>query len=193
MSQHTPRTVVITGGTSWIGRGIALHLARAHSQLVLNYATNDEKAQETLHLCQQETAQVILVKADVSKKPEVERLMRTCIERFHTLDVLINNAARVRDKPVLEMTEEDWDEVVDTNNPRDAQRGREVRGSGTQWGISRFTLMNWSSLKPDLTHPGEREKLIGASGSLEAGRYHAGEAKLVQCGFVLPGTALLLE
>jgi NAD(P)-dependent dehydrogenase (short-subunit alcohol dehydrogenase family) len=110
-----PRTVVITGSTSGIGRGIALHLARAHYQIVLNYSTDDEKAQETLRLCQQETAQVILVKADVSKKPEVERLMRACIEQFHTLDVLINNAARVRDKPVLEMTEEDWDEVVDTN------------------------------------------------------------------------------
>lgn len=115
MSQHGSKTVIITGSTSGIGRGIALRLAREHFNIVLNYANDEEKAQTALKLCQQETEQVILVKADVSKKADVERLMRTALDTFHTLDVLLNNAAQVRDKPVLEMTEDEWDQVVDSN------------------------------------------------------------------------------
>lgn len=115
MPNDSPKTVVITGSTSGIGRGIALHLARERFNIVLNYAHDEEKAHATLKLCQQETEQVILVKADVSKKSEAERLMHAAVEAFHTLDAVINNAAQVRDKPVLEMSEEEWDQVVDTN------------------------------------------------------------------------------
>jgi 3-oxoacyl-[acyl-carrier protein] reductase len=104
------QTVVITGRTSGIGRGMALRLAReGNFNIILNYSTNEEKAQETFRLCEAETAQVELVKADV------ERLMRSAIEAFGTLDSLINNAAHARDKPILEMSEEEWEQVVDVN------------------------------------------------------------------------------
>ena len=109
------KTVVITGSTKGIGRGIALRLARDHHNIVLNYATDDEQAQETLHLCEQTTSQVLLVKADVSKKTEVERLMQQCVRRFGAIDVLINNAACVVDKSALEMSEEEWEQVINVN------------------------------------------------------------------------------
>lgn len=109
------KTVVITGSTRGIGSGIALRLARDHHNIVLNYAEDDRQAQETLHLCEQVTSQVLLIKADVSKKVEVERLMRQCVQRFGAIDVLINNAARVIDKPVLEMSEEEWEQVINVN------------------------------------------------------------------------------
>ncbi len=109
------KTIVITGSTKGIGRGIALRLARDQHNIVLNYTQDDLRAQETLRLCQQVTSQVLLVKADVSKKAEVEHLMRQCVQHFGALDVLINNAARIVDKPLLEMSEEDWDQVINTN------------------------------------------------------------------------------
>ncbi len=109
------KTIVITGSTKGIGRGIALRLARDQHNIVLNYTQDDLRAQETLRLCQQVTSQVLLVKADVSKKAEVEHLMRQCVQHFGALDVLINNAARIVDKPLLEMSEEDWEQVIDTN------------------------------------------------------------------------------
>lgn len=114
MNRTEPRTVVITGSTRGIGRAIALRLARERYNVVLNYASDDIQAQEALRLCQQENPNVLLVKADVSSRDAVERLMRESFQRFHSLDVLINNAARVADKPLHEMTEEDWDRVVDT-------------------------------------------------------------------------------
>src|SRR5579883_2846000 len=109
------KTVVVTGSTKGIGRGIALRLAREHHNIVLNYATDERQAQETLHLCEQITSQVMLIKADVSKKVEVEHLMQESVRRFSSLDVLINNAACVIDKPVLEMSEQEWEQVVNVN------------------------------------------------------------------------------
>jgi 3-oxoacyl-[acyl-carrier protein] reductase len=109
------KTVVITGSTKGIGRGIALRLARDHHNIVLNYAADDRQAQETLHLCEQATSQVLLVKADISKKAEVEHLMQQCVQHFGALDVLINNAACVIDKPALEMSEEEWEQVINVN------------------------------------------------------------------------------
>jgi NAD(P)-dependent dehydrogenase (short-subunit alcohol dehydrogenase family) len=115
MSQQASKTIVITGSTSGIGRGIALRLAREGFNIVLNYVANEEKAQETLHLCRALTTQVVLIKADVSNKADVIRLMHTAIETFGTLDGLINNAAQVHDKPILDMSEDEWDHVIDVN------------------------------------------------------------------------------
>ena len=109
------KTVVITGSTKGIGRAIALRLAKEQHHVVLNYASDDVQAQETLRLCQHINPNTLLVKADVSNKQAVETLMQETFQRFHSLDVLINNAARVIDKPLQEMTEEDWDGVVDTS------------------------------------------------------------------------------
>jgi len=68
-----------------------------------------------LKLCQQETAHVLLIKADVSNKKAVEMLMRECVVAFGSLDVLVNNAARVINMPLHEMSEDDWDQVINTN------------------------------------------------------------------------------
>ena len=115
MNQGKRKTVVITGSTKGIGKAIALNLARQGYNIVLNYAADDEQAQETLKLCQQENPQVLLVKANISHKRAVETLMQESVQAFHSLDILINNAARVIDKPLHALTEEDWDLVVDTN------------------------------------------------------------------------------
>ncbi len=115
MQQENGKTVVITGSTKGIGKAIALSLAKQQYNVVLNYASDDDAARETLRLCQQENERVALVQANVSNKQDVELLMRTAIEKFHSLDILINNAARVLDRPILEMTVEEWNQVVDTN------------------------------------------------------------------------------
>jgi len=109
------KTAVITGSTRGIGKAIALRLAQQNYNVALNYASDDEHAQQMLQFCRQMTPHVLLVKADVSHKASVEMLMRKTVQTFQSLDVLINNAACVVDKPLLELTEDDWDRVVDTN------------------------------------------------------------------------------
>jgi len=79
---------------------------------VLNYSTDDKRAASALAECREIGPDVALVKADVSNPHDVSNLMERTVEAFSRIDVLINNAARVIDKPALEMTEDEWDRVV---------------------------------------------------------------------------------
>ncbi len=92
-----------------------MRLISAGYAVVVNYSYDVEQAEETLTECREIGGRAVLEKADVSKSEDAERLITRSITEFGRLDVLINNAARVADKPVLEMSEHDWDSVVDVN------------------------------------------------------------------------------
>ncbi len=109
------RTVIITGGTKGIGRAIAIKLAKRETNLVLNYCTDDVSAREALLMCERINSHVITIKADVSNRYAVESMIAESTERFGTLDVLINNAGLNIDKELHDLTEKDWDRVIDTN------------------------------------------------------------------------------
>jgi NAD(P)-dependent dehydrogenase (short-subunit alcohol dehydrogenase family) len=109
------RTAVITGSTSGIGLGIAIRLLRAGYNVILNYSADDQRAAKALDQCMAIAPAVRLVKADVTDHAAVAAMMQRTVDYFHSLDVLVNNAARVIDRPVLEMSESDWDQVVNVN------------------------------------------------------------------------------
>jgi 3-oxoacyl-[acyl-carrier protein] reductase len=109
------RTAIITGGTRGIGRSIALKLGRLGYNLVLGYRTMDEIALETLALCRDDGIKAVLVKGDISNRSDAEALVDCAVARFRSVDVLVNNAGINIDKPMIDLAEEDWDAVVDTN------------------------------------------------------------------------------
>ncbi len=109
------RTAVVTGSTSGIGRAIALRLLRAHYNVVLNYAADSARASAALADCHKISQHVILMKADISEATAAAALIGRAVQQFGGIDVLVNNAARVIDKPALQMTEGDWDRVLDVN------------------------------------------------------------------------------
>src|SRR5215831_5107411 len=112
---HTRRTAIVTGSSSGIGKTIAARLLRSGYNVVLNYSADHERAERTLTECKQIDEHVLPVRADVSKAAEAASLVTQAVAAFGTLDVLVNNAARVADGPALDMTEEDWNRVVDVN------------------------------------------------------------------------------
>jgi len=114
MTNHAP-AAVITGSTSGIGKAIAKRLLHSGYGVVLNYARNRERAEEALAECQLISPAVRLVQADIANATDAARLIATATEQFGRLDLLINNAAMVADKPALDLTEQDWDTVLGVN------------------------------------------------------------------------------
>ncbi len=115
MDHNRKKVALITGGTRGIGRAIALKLAEQCYNLVLNYVNDDANAYKTLKECEKFNTCVLLLRADVSKKQDVDRMFHDCMDQFHCIDVLVNNAGLNIDKSLHNMGEEDWDVVVDTN------------------------------------------------------------------------------
>ncbi|TMC11823.1 MAG: glucose 1-dehydrogenase [Chloroflexi bacterium] len=109
------RTAVVTGSTSGIGLAIADRLLRTGYNVVLNYSSDDLRAAQAFDRCKAMTSTVQLIKADVSDRSAVYSMMRQAVDDFGSLDLLVNNAARVIDQPALEMTESEWDRVIDVN------------------------------------------------------------------------------
>lgn len=112
---ETQRAAVVTGSTSGIGKAIAARLLRSGYSVVLNYSGDDARAAEVLEQCRQIDPRVMLAKADVSNADAVSGLIGCALDAFGRVDVLVNNAARVIDRPALDMTEEEWDDVLNVN------------------------------------------------------------------------------
>src|SRR5579859_2478932 len=106
---------VVTGSTSGIGKAIALRLLGSGYAVTANYASNDERAAQALTEFKNVSPNVLLVKANVGKAEQAATLIESCIREFGRLDVLINNAAVVADNSIIDMTEAEWDRVLDVN------------------------------------------------------------------------------
>ena len=112
---NAQRAAVVTGSSSGIGKAIALRLLRSGYKVTLNYSSGGERATAALESCRQVSPDVILVKADIGDANSARHLIDRAVSEFGRLDVLVNNAARVADGPALEMTEAEWDSVVNVN------------------------------------------------------------------------------
>ena len=105
------KVALVTGASRGIGAAIALELASAGADLVLHYRTRLDDAREVESAIRALGRRTTLVQADVASSADIARLAR---EAGH-VDVLINNAGIARPQPLEEITEADWDDVVDTN------------------------------------------------------------------------------
>ena len=108
------KVAVITGGAQGIGREYCLGMAREGAKVVLcdmDSAGGEKVIQEILS----EGGKAVFVKADVSRKNEVDDLIKTAVKEFGTVDVLVNNAAILDAQPVLEITEDLWDRQMAVN------------------------------------------------------------------------------
>lgn len=106
---------LVTGSSSGIGRAVALGLAQAGADVVVNYSSSPAKADEVVDRIKTEGGNAIAVKADVSDEAQVQELFRQTLDTFGTLDILVSNAGLQRDAPFDEMTLDQWRRVIDVN------------------------------------------------------------------------------
>ena len=103
--------MVITGSSRGLGRAFAIAAAAEGAWVIVN-GTNESALAETVEAVGSDNGRVIPVPGSVADPEVAERLVRTCVERFGGIDVMVNNAGIVRDRTLLKMSVEDWDEVV---------------------------------------------------------------------------------
>jgi 3-oxoacyl-[acyl-carrier protein] reductase len=115
MNSLNGRTALVTGSSRGIGRAIAIALAKAGTAVAVNYLRRAAEAQAVEKEIAELGRPCASVQADVSLASDVERLVRTAEERVGPIDILINNAGIARVQPVEEITERDWDELIDGN------------------------------------------------------------------------------
>ena len=109
------KTAIVTGGSRGIGRAVCLELARQGTNVVLCYAGNAEKAEQTAAQCEALGVKALAVRCDVADAADVKALVDTAIRAFGRIDILVNNAGITRDGLLMMMKEEDFDAVLDTN------------------------------------------------------------------------------
>jgi len=113
-SELENKTVVVTGGSKGIGKDIALTFAKLKANVVIS-GRNKDVLQDTLEELRSFNERCMAVSGDLSDIQEVMRLIDAAAEEFGTIDVLVNNAGVNIAKPAMEVTEEDWDIVLDLN------------------------------------------------------------------------------
>ena len=106
---------LVTGANSGIGFGVALALGRAGADVVVNYISGDETAQQVVVEIKQSGVQAYAHKADVSKEDQVQAMFQRMFNAFGTIDILINNAGLQRDAAFDQMTLEQWNTVISIN------------------------------------------------------------------------------
>lgn len=109
------RVALVTGAARGIGRAIALALAGAGADIVLNYAGSQAAAGETARQIEALGRRVLPWQASVADAEQVNRMVAGALEKMGRLDILVNNAGIARDNLLPRMKEQDWDEVLDVN------------------------------------------------------------------------------
>jgi acetoacetyl-CoA reductase/3-oxoacyl-[acyl-carrier protein] reductase len=115
MGRLEGKTALITGASRGIGRAIALEMAREGAKVAVNYQSSEAKAQEVADEINHAGGACILVKANLADPKEARAMVKKVAEQMRHLDILVNNAGITRDKLLTKMTDEEWQEVIQTN------------------------------------------------------------------------------
>jgi 3-oxoacyl-[acyl-carrier protein] reductase len=114
MGKLDGKTVVITGSGQGIGRNMAISFAKAGANVVVNDMV-ESRIEKTVSEIRALGGKAIGIKSDITKKLEVENLIHQALNEFKRIDVFINNAGIARRADILEMSEDDWDDVMLVN------------------------------------------------------------------------------
>jgi NAD(P)-dependent dehydrogenase (short-subunit alcohol dehydrogenase family) len=109
------QVVLITGAAKRIGRSIALRLAAEGADIVVNYASSKPEADSLVAEIKSAGRRAIPLQADVSQRSDVQKLFSATENEFGRLDILVNNAGTFFPAEFEELTEEQWDHILNVN------------------------------------------------------------------------------
>src|SRR5579862_4109222 len=109
------QVALVTGAGKRIGRSVALRLAAEGAAVIVNYASSKEEAEAVAREIEGGGSRAIAIQADVRKRPEVARMFAAVEKEFGRLDILVNNAGAFFAAKFEELTDEQWDGILDIN------------------------------------------------------------------------------
>ncbi len=158
------KVALVTGGSSGIGKAIALYLAEEGANVVIDYAANTQEAQEVVDEVQRIGRKALAIKADVSSAADVKAMFSKILEQFSTLDILVNNAGIGNFAPTVEMKDETWNKML---------------------GVHLYGTMNCTREALKIMLPKKKGKIIniasicGITGCLGASHYSAAKGGII--------------
>lgn len=109
------KVIIVTGASRGIGREIAKGLAKKGYTIIANYNKSEQQILELQEELEKENIKIDIFKADVSKRNEAKELVENTINKYGKIDVLINNAGISQIKEFTQITDEDWNNMINTN------------------------------------------------------------------------------
>jgi 3-oxoacyl-[acyl-carrier protein] reductase len=114
-SELKDKVSLVTGASRGLGRAIAIKLASMGSKIAINYLSNDAEAAAVAGAIETGGGEVMLVKANVADSEAVKNMVRQVVDKWGKIDILVNNAGITRDTLLPRMSDDAWDDVLNTN------------------------------------------------------------------------------
>ena len=109
------RVALVTGAVRGIGKAIALEMARRGASVAINFLTDDEAAEAVAKEFRKLGVGAIVVQGDVANNEDAQKIVAAVLDKWQRIDVLVNNAGISNEKSLQKMTDEDWQQVIETN------------------------------------------------------------------------------
>lgn len=109
------KVIIVTGASKGIGKEISKELAKKGNTIIANYNKSEKEIKELQQELEKQNIKIDIYKADVSKREEAANLVKYTIQNYGKIDVLINNAGISQIKEFTQITDEDWNNMINTN------------------------------------------------------------------------------
>ena len=181
------KVALITGASRGIGRAIALDMAAKGASVALVYASNDEAAEKTRQEAEALGVCARCYRCNVASFEETRDVANRILKDFGTVDILVNNAGITRDRLIMQMTDEDFDQVIDTNLKGAFHMIKHLYRNFIRKSAGR--IINISSVSGLMGNAGQANYAAAKAGMIGLSKTAAKELarKGVTCNVVAPG------
>lgn len=196
------KVILVTGGSSGIGKAIALHFAKEGSKIAFSYKENKKGAEEVLSLIKESGGEGVAIQAELGKSEEAIKLVKETLSRFGRIDVLVNNAGRYVEGDDWSGESEIWEESLRQNFISALSVSREVikvmqkqksgvivnissrysvsgRYDGPAYSASKAALVNMTEAQAKLMAPWGRSNAV-SPGAVRAGYWLKADEKEIE-------------